>query len=59
MFLARELTGQSFPEIGRGFGDRDHSTVLHAVRSVSTEVTRDPELAVTVNNLRARLSTPT
>ncbi|MDQ3435701.1 MAG: chromosomal replication initiator protein DnaA [Actinomycetota bacterium] len=56
MYLARELTGQSFPEIGRGFGDRDHSTVLHAVRSVSTEVTRDPELATAVNNLRTRLS---
>ncbi len=59
MYLARELTGQSFPEIGRGFGGRDHSTVLHAVRSVSTEVTRDPELAMTVNNLRTRLSATT
>ena len=59
MYLARELTDQSFPEIGRGFGGRDHSTVLHAVRSVSTEVTRDPELATTVNNLRARLSAAT
>jgi len=59
MFLTRELTDQSFPEIGRGFGGRDHSTVLHAVRSVSSEVTRDPELATTVNNLRTRLSAPT
>jgi chromosomal replication initiator protein len=56
MYLARELTGQSLPEIGRGFGGRDHSTVLHAVRSVSTEVGRDPELAMTVDKLRARLS---
>jgi len=56
MYLARELTGQSFPEIGRGFGGRDHSTVLHAVRSVSAEVRRDSELAGTVDNLRARLS---
>jgi len=55
MYLTRELTGKSFPEIGRGFGDRDHSTVLHAVRSVSTEVSRDPELAMTVDNLRTRL----
>ncbi len=59
MYLARELTGQSFPEIGRGFGGRDHSTVLHAVRSLSTEVTRDPELAMTVSSLRARLATAT
>ncbi len=59
MYLARELTGQSFPEIGRGFGDRDHSTVLHAVRSVSTQVTRDPELATAVDKLRKRLSATT
>jgi chromosomal replication initiator protein len=56
MYLTRELTDQSLPEIGRGFGGRDHSTVLHAVRSVSSELTRDPELAITVNNLRTRLS---
>jgi chromosomal replication initiator protein len=56
MYLARELTGQSLPEIGRGFGGRDHSTVLHAVRSISTEVGRNPELALTVNNLRERLA---
>ncbi len=56
MYLARELTDESFPEIGRGFGGRDHSTVLHAVRSVSTEVVSDPELARTVDNLRTRLS---
>ena len=34
MYLARELTDQSLPEIGRGFGGRDHSTVHSAVRSV-------------------------
>ncbi len=56
MYLARELTDQSFPEIGRGFGGRDHSTVLHAVRSISAELTRDPELALAVDNLRTRLS---
>lgn len=56
MYLTRELTDQSLPEIGRGFGGRDHSTVLHAVRSVSSELTSDPELAITVNNLRKRLS---
>ena len=59
MYLARELTGQSFPEIGRDFGGRDHSTIVHAVRSVSTEVSCDPELAMTVSSLRARLATAT
>ncbi len=56
MYLARELTGQSLPEIGRGFGGRDHSTVLSAVRSIDTEVHRDPELAITVESLRQRLA---
>ena len=56
MYLARELTGQSLPEIGRGFGGRDHSTVLSAVRSIDTEVHRDPELAMTVESLRQRLA---
>ena len=57
MYLARELTGQSLPEIGRGFGGRDHSTVLSAVRSIDTEVHRDPELAMTVESLRQRWPT--
>ncbi len=56
MYLARELTEQSLPEIGRGFGGRNHSTVLSAVRSIDTEVHRDPELAMTVESLRQRLA---
>ena len=57
MYLARELTTQSLPEIGRGFGGRDHSTVLSAVRSVDAEVHRDPELAMKVESLRKSLVT--
>ncbi len=55
MYLARELTDQSLPEIGRGFGGRDHSTVLSAVRSVAADVRQDPELALAVDNLKQRL----
>ena len=59
MYLARELTDESLPEIGRGFGGRDHTTVLHAVRSVTRDVRSDPQLATTVDNLRRQLvSTP-
>jgi chromosomal replication initiator protein len=58
MYLARELTEQSLPEIGRGFGGRDHSTVLSAVKSIDAEVHRDPDLAMTVESLRQRLSRP-
>ena len=56
MYLARELTAQSLPEIGRGFGGRDHSTVLSAVRSVDDQLRHDPELAITVESLRQRLA---
>jgi chromosomal replication initiator protein len=37
MYLAKELTQKSLPEIGELFGGRDHTTVLHAVRKMSTE----------------------
>jgi len=37
MYLAKELTQKSLPEIGELFGGRDHTTVLHAVRKISCE----------------------
>ncbi len=58
MYLARELTDHSLPEIGRGFGGRDHTTVLSAVRSVEGELRSDPQLALTVDSLRASLARP-
>jgi chromosomal replication initiator protein len=44
MYLAKELTKKSLPEIGELFGGRDHTTVLHAVRKVGSERTKNPEL---------------
>jgi chromosomal replication initiation ATPase DnaA len=35
MFLSKEMTGRSLPDIGRMFSDRDHTTVLHAVRRIT------------------------
>jgi chromosomal replication initiator protein len=55
MFLARELTDHSLPEIGRGIGGRNHTTVLHAVNSVSASLRNDPSVRNTVDNLRRRL----
>ena len=55
MYLARELTDHSLPEIGRGFGGRDHSTVLSAVRSIDAELAADPELALAVDSLKQSL----
>ncbi len=44
MYLAKELTQKSLPEIGELFGGRDHTTVLHAVRKVAQERTRLQDL---------------
>ena len=44
MYLAKELTQKSLPEIGELFGGRDHTTVLHAVRKISAERQTNTEL---------------
>ena len=44
MFMAKELTQKSLPEIGELFGGRDHTTVLHAVRKISDERAHDGQL---------------
>jgi len=44
MYLAKDMTKKSLPEIGELFGGRDHTTVLHAVRKIAAERTTNPEL---------------
>jgi chromosomal replication initiator protein len=44
MYLAKEMTKKSLPEIGELFGGRDHTTVLHAVRKVAGDRTKNTEL---------------
>jgi chromosomal replication initiator protein len=43
MYLAKELTQKSLPEIGELFGGRDHTTVLHAVRKIAQDRTKNAE----------------
>ena len=45
MWLAKQLTTRSLPDIGRRFGGRDHTTVLHAVRRIEALKSEDPALA--------------
>lgn len=45
MYLAKKMTARSLPEIGRRFGGRDHSTVLHAVRKIDEQIKTDDRLA--------------
>jgi len=58
MFLARELTDHSLPEIGRGMGNRNHSTVVYALNRVSTVMRTDADMRDAVDNLRRRLGHP-
>jgi chromosomal replication initiator protein len=55
MYLAKTLTLRSLPEIGRRFGGRDHTTVLHAVRKIEALVGKDPALADEVELLKRLL----
>jgi chromosomal replication initiator protein len=56
MFLSRELTPQSLPEIGRRFGRRDHTTVMYAIARVEQLIEEDHEIALDVAVLRERLT---
>jgi chromosomal replication initiator protein len=55
MYLCREHTDQSLPAIGRRFGNRNHTTVLHACRRTSTRLASDQDAYDAVHTLSARL----
>ncbi len=55
MFLAKQLTSKSLPDIGRHFGDRDHTTVMHAVSRITELSAKDPSFAEDVELLRRML----
>ncbi len=55
MYLAKTLTLRSLPEIGRRFGGRDHTTVLHAVRKIETLIGTDNVLAAEIEALKGQL----
>ena len=52
MYLSKTMTPRSLPEIGRRFGGRDHTTVLHAVRKVEELISKDHKLAQEVELLK-------
>ena len=57
MYLSKQLTARSLPEIGRRFGGRDHTTVMHAVRKVEELISLDNGFAEDVELLRRMLET--
>ncbi len=56
MYLCRQRLKSSFPELGRAFGNRDHTTVMSAVRRVETLRKRDPQVNAHLEELERRLS---
>lgn len=56
MYLARDITGKSFPVIGREFGDRDHTTVMFAIEQVEKRMASDPIYRADVEALKDALS---
>ncbi len=56
MYLAKELTPRSFPEIGRRFGGRDHSTVIHAVRTIEALRVADADLDRDIRQIRSAIN---
>ncbi len=56
MYLSKQLTARSLPEIGRKFGGRDHTTVMHAVRKIEELSGEDPSFAQDVDVLKRALT---
>lgn len=57
MYLAKDLTHHSLPEIGEAFGGRDHTTVLHACRKIKEMIESDADIREDVKNLLRTLTT--
>ena len=55
MYLARELTESSLPKIGKEFGGKDHTTVLHAIDKIENQLAEDDNLQDDIRNLRMEL----
>src|SRR6202140_5513263 len=51
MYLVKELTNASLPEIGRAFGGKHHTTVIHSVNKINAQRGVDPDLNKMINSL--------
>ena len=52
MYITRDLTNLSLPQIGQVFGNRDHTTVLHGCNQIANAIKNDPSMASVVNDLK-------
>ncbi len=58
MYLAKKMTTRSLPEIGRRFANRDHTTVIHAVKTISRLSEQDDEMKKNINQIKSLLIEP-
>lgn len=56
MYLSRQLTSCSYPEIGERFGGKDHSTIIHAIKKIEKNMEDDFQLRTTITSLKKDLS---
>src|SRR6185436_17480588 len=56
MYLCRELTDSSFPEIGRHFGGKDHTTIMHACKQINKAKEADSTLKATLESLKEQIA---
>ena len=55
MYLAKKMTTRSLPEIGRRFANRDHTTVIHAVKTITRLSEQDDEMKKNINQIKSLL----
>ena len=55
IYLAKILTSKSLPEIGRAFANRDHTTVIHSVKTIEKIRKTDNELNINIDNLKNKV----
>ena len=55
MFLSKKMTARSLPEIGRRFANRDHTTVIHAVKTITRLSEQDDEMKKNINQIKSLL----
>ena len=55
IYLTKILTSKSLPEIGREFSNRDHTTIIHSVKTIEKLKEKDTEMTNNINNLKNQI----
>ena len=55
IYLTKILTSKSLPEIGREFSNRDHTTIIHSVKTIEKIKEKDPEMVANINKLKNQI----